>query len=312
MEVSQFWYGTQISSGAGSGVILSEDGYILTCAHVISGVDTIQVTTYDGTEYEAEVVGSYEDGDIAVLKIDTDGLQAATLGDSDQVRVGETVYAVGNPGGTLSGTVTDGIISALDRDITVSIESESNVPGMKNSTKTISLTVLQTSAAVSPGNSGGGLFNADGELIGMVNAKGVNSNQEGLGFAILVNTIQKVAESLINDGSYTDDKTAKSDNNAVLEITAAEVNQAMAAMLEAEEGVYVQNVQADGASDGKLEVNDRLISIDDDMIQSTEDLTKKLTGYAPGDTVTLSVEREGKLVSVEITLAKKQMLLNNR
>ena len=116
MEVSQFWFGTQISSG----VIVSEDGYTLACAHVISGADNILVTTSDGMEYTAEVVGSYEDGDIAVLKIEAEGLQAAVLGDSDTVQTGETVYAAGNPGGTLSGTVTDGIISATDRTISVS------------------------------------------------------------------------------------------------------------------------------------------------------------------------------------------------
>ena len=109
MTVNNFWFGPQISSGAGSGVIISEDGYILTCAHVISGANSIQVTTSDGVVYTATVVGSYEDGDIAVLKIEAEGLQTAVLGDSDKIQLAETVYAVGNPGGTLSGSITDGI-----------------------------------------------------------------------------------------------------------------------------------------------------------------------------------------------------------
>ena len=109
MTVHNFWFGPQISSGAGSGVIISEDGYILTCAHVISGANSIQVTTSDGVVYTATVVGSYEDGDIAVLKIEAEGLQTAVLGDSDKMQLAETVYAVGNPGGTLSGSITDGM-----------------------------------------------------------------------------------------------------------------------------------------------------------------------------------------------------------
>lgn len=109
MTVNNFWFGPQISSGAGSGVIISENGYILTCAHVISGANSIQVTTSDGVVYTATAVGSYEDGDIAVLKIEAEGLQTAVLGDSDKIQLAETVYAVGNPGGTLSGSITDGI-----------------------------------------------------------------------------------------------------------------------------------------------------------------------------------------------------------
>ena len=178
MTVNHFWFGPQISSGAGSGVIISEDGYILTCAHVVSGANSINVTTFDGAEFTASVVGSYEDGDIAVLKIGAEGLQAAVLGDSDNIQLAETVYAVGNPGGTLSGSITDGIISATSRTISISIESSANPYGLGINNRTVSLDVLQTNAAVSPGNSGGGLFNAQGELIGIVNAK--SSGEQGI------------------------------------------------------------------------------------------------------------------------------------
>ena len=177
MTVNHFWFGPQISSGAGSGVIISEDGYILTCAHVVSGANSINVTTFDGAEFAASVVGSYEDGDIAVLKIEAEGLQAAVLGDSDNIQLAETVYAVGNPGGTLSGSITDGIISATSRTISISIESSANPYSLGINNRTVSLDVLQTNAAVSPGNSGGGLFNAQGELICIVNAKSSGENQ---------------------------------------------------------------------------------------------------------------------------------------
>ena len=139
MTVNNFWFGPQISSGAGSGVIISEDGYILTCAHVISGANSIQVTTSDGVVYTATVVGSYEDGDIAVLKIEVEGLQTAVLGDSDKIQLAETVYAVGNPGGTLSGSITDGIISATSRTISISIENEVGPYGLGINNRIVSL-----------------------------------------------------------------------------------------------------------------------------------------------------------------------------
>lgn len=243
MTVNNFWFGPQISSGAGSGVIISENGYILTCAHVISGANSIQVTTSDGVVYTATVVGSYEDGDIAVLKIEAEGLQTAVLGDSDKIQLAETVYAVGNPGGTLSGSITDGIISATSRTISISIENEVGPYGLGINNRIVSLDVLQTNAAVSPGNSGGGLFNANGELIGIVNAKSSGENQEGLGFAIPVNTAQEIAVSLINTGSYTPPNTATDGKGAVLEIAVVEIAPAAAHMNNREPGVYVQSVK---------------------------------------------------------------------
>ncbi len=205
VEMSQYWFGEQVSSGAGSGVIYSSDGYIITCAHVVESADTITVTTADGTEYDATLVGLDESNDIAVIKIDADNLTPATLGDSDTILAGETVYAVGNPGGTLSGTITEGIISAVSRTITVALDDYG--------TNTITLNVIQTSAAVSPGNSGGGLFDSSGCLIGIVNAKSTGSDEEGLGFAIPVNTAVQVAEQLIATGTsitLSDDTTTSS------------------------------------------------------------------------------------------------------
>ncbi len=305
IQYNQFWYGAQVSSGAGSGVIISEDGYILTCSHVVSDADSVMVTDYEGNEYTAQLVGSYEAGDIAVIKIDADGLQAATLGDSDAVKLAETVYAVGNPGGTLGGSITDGIISATERSITVSLDSSQSY-GFASMNNTISLDVMQTSTAVSPGNSGGGLFNSRGELIGIVNAKSSGESQEGIGFAIPINTAQEIAESLINNGYYTGELRTESENDAVMNITVSEVGSQVAQLSGVEAGLYVQEVQEGGASDGLLEVNDRIISVDEKVIKTTKELSNVLAKCEPGETVSVSVERSGRMITVDITLAQNQ------
>lgn len=206
VQQGQAWYGSYVTSGAGSGVILSSDGYILTCAHVVDDADTVTVTTSDGTEYDAEAVGSDTADDIAVLKIDATGLTAAVIGDSDAASVGETVYADGNPGGTLSGTITEGIVSALNREITVETDSG----------EAITLNVIQTSAAVSPGSSGGGLFNDQGELIGVVNAKSSDTSDEGLGFAIPINDAISIAKNIIENGAFS---VSESTNNMSSDMT---------------------------------------------------------------------------------------------
>lgn len=206
VQQGQAWYGSYVTSGAGSGVILSSDGYILTCAHVVDGADTVTVTTSDGTEYDAEVVGSDTADDIAVLKIDATDLTAAVIGDSDAASVGETVYADGNPGGTLSGTITEGIVSALNREITVETDSG----------EAITLNVIQTSAAVSPGSSGGGLFNDRGELIGVVNAKSSDTSDEGLGFAIPINDAVSISKNIIENGAFS---VSESTNNVSSDMT---------------------------------------------------------------------------------------------
>lgn len=174
---------TYTAEGAGSGVILTSDGYIITNNHVIEGAQTITVRTTDGTEYEATVIDSDSENDLAVLKIDAENLTSAKLGTSSTLQVGEYVLAVGNPLGQLGGTVTEGILSATDREITVDETT---------------MTLLQTSAAINSGNSGGGLFNASGELIGVVNAKSSGLAIEGLGFAIPIDTVREYINSITN------------------------------------------------------------------------------------------------------------------
>ncbi|MBQ7755130.1 MAG: trypsin-like peptidase domain-containing protein, partial [Clostridia bacterium] len=177
VTTNNFWYGygqSYEAPGSGSGVILTEDGYIATCAHVVEGANSVKVTLNDDTSYDATIVGTDKKNDIAIIKIDAKDLTPAIVGDSTILTVGSEVIAIGNPLGELRGTATAGIISATNR--TIEVEGQA-------------MTLIQTDAAISPGNSGGGLFDATGKLIGIVNAKVSDSRAEGLGFAIPVNSV---------------------------------------------------------------------------------------------------------------------------
>ena len=283
MVSANTWFGgSYVQSGAGSGVIISEDGYILTCAHVVSGASNIIVQLYDDTEYTATLVGGDSSADIAVLKVEAEGLTPAVLGDSDALVVGEDAIAVGNPLGTLGGTVTNGIVSALNREVTV----ENN-----------QMTLIQTNASISPGNSGGGLFNGNGELIGIVNAKSSYSEAEGLGFAIPINNAMGIAQDLINDGYV---------KRPALGVTviAADSTTVQQYGLSAP-GVYIAEVNAgSGAEAAGLQPGDRIISIGDVAVNSTSDLTGYIRDKEIGDVVSLQIDREGKLLSVEVTLGE--------
>jgi serine protease Do len=168
--------------GAGSGVIISEDGYIVTNDHVVSGASSIAVRLFNGDSFEASLVGSSPENDLAVIKIEAANLSPAVMGVLGNLRTGESVVAIGNPLGTFGGTVTDGIISALEREVVLD---------------GVSMTLLQTNAAVNPGNSGGGLFNMSGELIGIIVAKDIEA--EGIGFAIPIDVVSVVLTELISN-----------------------------------------------------------------------------------------------------------------
>ena len=184
--------GNNLVEGAGSGVIISKDGYIVTNNHVIDSANTIKVRLTNGEVYDAALIATDSKSDVAVIKIDAKDLTCATVGNSDNLLVGDSVIAIGNPLGSLGGTATDGIISSLNREVTVNNEK---------------MNLIQTNAAINSGNSGGGLFNAAGELIGIVNAKSVGSSVEGLGFAIPINDVMKVVDQLIENGYVTDRAT---------------------------------------------------------------------------------------------------------
>ena len=284
-----YWYGQgQVQSGAGSGVIISDDGYILTCAHVIEDASNITVTIGD-TDYTATVIGSDTTSDIAVIKIDATGLTPAAGGNSDNLVVGEEVIAVGNPLGELGGTVTNGIISALNRS--VSIQSGGAV---------VDMSLIQTNASVSPGNSGGGLFNMAGELVGIVNAKSADSEAEGLGFAIPINDAIAVAQDLLEKGYVS--------GRPYLGITYVAVTDASTAQQlgVSAYGIYiVEVIDGSPADQAGLEPGDRVISIDNTEIAAQEDLGTIVQSHAAGDTISITVARGGQMVTLNVTLGEQ-------
>lgn len=283
---SSFYGGQRVSQSAGSGVILSADGYIVTNNHVVAGADSITVRTRDGKSYAANLVGTDPDTDLAVLKIEASGLTPAVLGSSDDLVVGETAVAIGNPLGELGGTVTSGIISALDREISIDGET---------------MNLLQTSAAINPGNSGGGLFNASGELVGVVNAKSSGLEIEGLGFAIPINTAKPVIEQLIANG-YVPGRVDLGFSLIDILDTQTAMNYRVQQL-----GVYVLSLDDESVYQSTgLRPGDLLLTADGQQIESSADFEQIIDEHAVGDTLPLTVQRNGQTLSVQLTLQEQK------
>lgn len=271
-----------ISQGAGSGVIISEDGYIVTNNHVIDGANKIMVKLNNGENKEAELIATDYETDLAVIKIEAENLTPIVYGDSSTLKVGDTAIAIGNPLGELGGTVTVGIISALDREI--SIEGEV-------------MTLLQTDAAVNPGNSGGALVNSAGELIGIVNAKSSGSDVEGLGFAIPVNTVKNIVSDLIEYGYVK--------GRITVGMTVVDVSSPQLAWMYRvnDYGVYVYEVNNGSPADkAGLKMGDKIISIDGTEVNSSSDLNKIFDSHKIGDIVNVDVQRGLSKKTISITL----------
>ncbi len=274
-----------VGSGAGSGVILSADGYVVTNNHVIEGATDISVRTSDMQTYEATLIGRDPQTDLALLKIDAQGLQSAVLGDSDALVVGEPAIAIGNPLGTLGGTVTDGIISALGRELQLDEE-------MRN--------LLQTNAAINPGNSGGGLFNENGELIGIVVAKSGGTNIEGLGFAIPVNDMKSVVQELMDNGYVS--------GRATIGVSLLDISDAQTAMQYrvSQTGVYLSEVQSSSqAAQVGLQAGDRVISLNGTEITSASQAKEIIYSAGIGSAIEIIVERGGQTGSATLTVAEE-------
>ena len=286
------------SSGSGSGVVLTPDGYVLTNNHVVtlesSEVGEVQVRTADGTLYDAEVVGTDPSSDLAVIKLDgADGLTPADFADSDEVQVGDVAVAIGAPLG-LSNTVTDGIISATDRAVaTGSSQDDTTV-----------IDALQTDAAINPGNSGGALVNGAGEVIGINTAiasvasetpgSSSQSGNIGVGFAIPSNTAARIAQELIENGSAT---------RAFLGVSARTA--AGSENSEIGTGAEIVSVEPDSAaSTAGLRAGDVITAVGDRAVTSSTELTAAVRSSAPGDEVTLTVRRDGDTATVDVTLGE--------
>ncbi|MBQ2160917.1 MAG: trypsin-like peptidase domain-containing protein [Firmicutes bacterium] len=284
---TDFWVGQYVTQGAGSGVIYSEDGYVITNNHVIDGASNIKVTLYDGTEYEATLVATDSMTDVAVLKIDATGLQPVTFGDMNNVNVGDAVVAIGNPLGTLSGTATEGIVSALEREITLDGKQ---------------MTLIQTSASINPGNSGGGLFDQYGNLIGIVVAKSSGSDVEGLGFAIPCDKVSSVAKSLIENG-YVEGRPQA--GIVIIDLTDPQTAMQYGATIT---GVYIKDVTGKNAKKAGLKSGDLIYYVDDTKITSTAQLVALIQSHQVGDVLTFTVVRDNEMVKcdVELELSKPE------
>ena len=275
---------TTQSASSGSGFIISEDGYIVTNYHVISGASSVKVTLYNGGTYDATVIGGDSDYDVAVLKINAAGLTPVTLGNSADVNVGDSVMAIGNPLGELTFSMSQGIVSCCDRAI--------NVDGTP-------FNMLQVDASINPGNSGGPLMNLYGEVVGIVSAKYSSYSDttvEGIGFAIPISDVQTIITDIMENGQVTD--------KAYMAIKAGSMTEQMAAQynIDVTKGVFVYAVEKGGAGEkAGLQLGDVITKLNDTDITSMSDLSMAKKSYKAGDTVTLTVWRGGQEITLSLT-----------
>ena len=293
--VNSIFYSGGTATAQGSGVIISEDGYILTNNHVVNSATSsssfyelgeankITVKLYnDDTEYEAEIVGTDEQTDLAVIKIDKDGLTAAELGDSDSVQVGEFCMAIGNPLG-LGTTVTDGIISAVNREVT---DEDGN-----------SYEALQTNAAINSGNSGGALVNSQGQVIGINTLKVSGEGIEGVGFAIPINSTKDITDQLIQYNKV---------KRPYLGIGGIDVDEATARENNLVVGIYVKTLENFAAAEkAGIRVGDVIIKADGQDIETMDELNEIKNGKEIGDKMTLTVWRNGETMDIDVTLQEQ-------
>ena len=289
-SITTNYFGYQTTAAAaGSGFILTQDGYILTNYHVVESSDSIKVTTYDGTSYDAQLIGYDESNDIAVLKVDANDLTPVVLGDSDSVSVGDSVVAIGNPLGELTFSLTAGAISALDRPVTLSSGTTMNL--------------MQTDCAINSGNSGGALFNMYGEVIGITNAKYSSSSSsseasiDNIGFALPINQVRSIVESIIQNGYIIKPYIGVSVSDVSSESQSYGLPQ----------GAAVRSVVENSpAAEAGLQENDIITAANGDAITGSNDLVKLVKAASAGDTLELTVYRQGQTVTVTLTVGEQK------
>ena len=280
-----FWKTQQPTAGAGSGFVLTPDGFIATNYHVIDGAETVKVTFYNGDSYDAEFIGGDEDYDIAVIKVEAENLQPVTMGDSTLLNVGDRVLAIGNPLGELTFSQTGGMVSSVNRAIDVE-----GVP----------FNMIQTDASINPGNSGGPMFNQYGQVVGIVSAKYTSTasgaSAEGLGFAIPINDVAAMIQEIMTNGFVT--------NKPYLGVMPMSMSRDLANQFRYDitEGVFISAVGEGGAADkAGLRLGDVITKVDGHDIKSVADLTIVKKQYRAGDTSTLTVYRQGETITTELT-----------
>lgn len=271
----------QQTQSSGSGIIISSDGYIVTNNHVVEGASSLKVTLNTMEEYDAKLVGTDPQTDLAVIKIEATGLTSAVLGNSSDVEVGELAIAIGNPlGQELAGTVTTGIISATNRQVTVD---------------DVEYTLLQTDAAINEGNSGGALVNAYGEVIGINSVKMASTGVEGLGFAIPSDIAKPVISDLIEYGYVT--------GRPVIGITGRNITEEMSQYYDLPVGVYIQAItEFSAAEKAGLRPGDVIIQCDGQTVETVDELNEIRDQHQVGDTLTLTIVRNGERIEVSVTL----------
>ena len=288
LVTTNFWGQQTTGAAAGSGFVFSDDGYILTNYHVVEGATSITVSTYDGTSYDAKLIGYDESNDVAVLKIEATGLTPVVIGDSDKLNVGDNVVAIGNPLGELTFSETSGIVSALNREVT-----------MSNNT---TMDLIQTDCAINSGNSGGALFNMYGEVVGITNAKYSSSSSssgasiDNIGFAIPINQVYGIVKSIIENGYIEKPYIGVS----VLTVSDETQKYGLPG------GASVQSITKDSpAEEAGLQVNDIITKVNDTEIASSTGLVKIVRAANPGDELKLTVYRQGETLELTITVGRQ-------
>ncbi len=277
------YFGESTQDSEGSGIVLTQDGYIVTNYHVIEGATKVNVSLNTGDEYEAKVIGGDAQTDLAIIKIDATDLTYATLGNSSELRVGEKAIAIGNPlGQEFAGTVTQGVISALNRSVTFEDKT---------------LTLIQTDAAINPGNSGGALVNSYGEVIGINTAKIMSSELEGLGFAIPIDVAKPIIEDLIKFGYVK--------GRPLIGISGRTVTKRDAQAYGLVEGVYVVSVsEYSPAERAGIMIGDIITVFNGTTVTTVEEINDIKNKFSPGKTVDVKIWRQGKSKSVTLTLGE--------
>ena len=283
---TNYWGYQTTSAASGSGFLLSSDGYVLTNFHVIENSSSITVTCYNGTSYDAKLVGYDESNDIAVLKVDAQGLSPVILGSSDKMNVGDSVVAIGNPLGELTFSLTAGTVSALDRQVTMSGGGTMNL--------------IQTDCAINSGNSGGALFNLYGEVVGITNAKYSSSSSgasiDNIGFAIPIDGVRTIVESIIEKGYISKPYIGVS----VKTVSADMQDYGLPV------GAAVQAISEDSpAKSAGLQISDIITQIGDTPITSSSDLVHTVSQANPGDVLVLTVYRQGQYLTLSVTVGEQ-------